>query len=260
MKISHKIVIISIFICNFIAENKPHNDMTTKDSINTYLKDIAQVSLLTDEQERTLAAKIIQGDNEALNQLISANLKSVVSLAKQYTGQGLGLDDLISEGNFGLMKAATHFRPEFNKRFVVFAAPTVRSYIEKAIEQQTSLYAVPKNEASAAEVRRSKAVSVDAPIPAGSQNNYNLLHVIENTDAEVADHKVEYADMTARLEKVIGILGEREQRVISLLYGIGQERHTMAEAALLLGLKRERVRQVRDQALRKLNKVKMSID
>jgi RNA polymerase primary sigma factor len=84
--------------------------------------------------------------------------------------------------------------------------------------------------------------------------------VIENTDAEVADHKVEYADMTARLEKVIGILGEREQRVISLLYGIGQERHTMAEAASLLGLKRERVRQVRDQALRKLNKVKMSID
>ena len=234
--------------------------MTTKDAINAYFKDIAQVSLLSDEEERTLATKILQGDNDALNQLVSANLKFVVSLAKQYTGQGLGLDDLISEGNLGLMRAATHFRPEFNKRFVVFAAPTVRQYIEKAIELQTSLYAVPKSEASVAEVRRSKAVSVDAPIPAGSQNNYNLLHIIENADAEVADKKVEFADMTARLEKVIGILGDREQQVISLLYGIGQERHTMAEAAILMGLKRERVRQVRDQALRKLNKAKMSID
>ena len=234
--------------------------MTTKDAINAYIKDIAQVSILSDEEERTLATKIHQGDSDALNQLISANLKFVVSLAKQYTGQGLGLDDLISEGNLGLMRAATHFRPEYNKRFVVFAAPTVRQYIEKAIGQQTCLYAVPKNEASAAEVRRSKAVSVDAPIPAGSQNNYNLLHIIENDDAEVADKKVEYADMTARLEKVIGILSDREQQVISLLYDIGQERHTMAEAALLMGLKRERVRQVRDQALRKLNKAKMSID
>ena len=234
--------------------------MTKKDAINAYIKDIAQVSLLSDEEERTLATKIHQGDSDALNQLVSANLKFVVSLAKQYTGQGLGLDDLISEGNLGLMRAAKHFKPEYNKRFVVFAAPTVRQYIEKAIGQQTSLYAVPKNEASAAEVRRSKAVSVDAPIPAGSQNNYNLLHIIENADAEVADKKVEYADMTARLEKVIGILSDREQQVIGLLYGIGQERHTMAEAALLMGLKRERVRQVRDQALRKINKAKMTID
>ncbi len=234
--------------------------MTNKDAINLYLKDISQVSPLTDQQEQQLARRIHDGDEKALNQLVSANLRFVVFMAKQYTGQGLGFDDLISEGNIGLMKAALSFSPDHNKRFVAFAAPLVRQYIEKAIEQQTSLYNVPKKESTAAEVKRSKAISVDAPIPAGSQNNYNLLHVLENANADQADRQVEHNDMADSLMRSLVVLSEREQQVIRLLYGIGQERHTMAEAATLMGLKRERVRQVRNQALRKLRKTNFTVD
>lgn len=234
--------------------------MTNQDAINTYIKDIAQTSLLSDEKEQELARKIQDGDNKALNQLVSANLKFVVSVARQYTGQGLGLDDLISEGNVGMMKAALHYKPGFQKRFVTFAAPMVRQAMEKAIEQQTSLYTVPKKDSTLADVKRSKAVSVDAPIPAGSQNNYNLLHVLENADADLADRQVEQEDMTTILNASLGILSEREQQVIKLLYGIGCERHTMAEAAQMMSLKRERVRQVRNQALRKLHKKNFSVD
>ena len=154
----------------------------------------------------------------------------------------------------GLLKAAKRFSPYPGKRFVKFAAPIIRDAIERHIEQHSGLYKVPRDEASNAEVRRSHPVSVDAPIPAGSNNNFNLLNLLENANSPYADSAFENADSQAHLERVIKILDERQQRVVSLLYGIGGERHTMAEAAMLLGLKRERVRQIRDAALRKLKK------
>ena len=99
-------------------------------------------------------------------------------------------------------------------------------------------------------------VSVEAPIPAGSQNNYNLLHIVENKNAQLADEDLLMRDGLENIGEIIGILNDREQQVLSLVYGIGTDKHTMAEAAIIMNLKRERVRQIRDKALRKLRKNK----
>ena len=229
--------------------------MERNKAINTYMNEIGGQDLLTDEQERAIAERIQAGDGDAVSELVEPNLRFVVSLARQYAGQGVPLDDLVSEGNLGLMKAAMRFSPTEGKRFVKFAAPILRDAMEKAIRQQSGLYQVPQGEATAAEVRRSHPVSVDAPIPAGSQNNFNLLNPLENHDAPYADSAFLKKNTDEILSQALSTLNDREHRVLSLIYGIKGEKHTMAEAAMIMGLRRERVRQIRDKALRKLRKV-----
>lgn len=227
-----------------------------KGALNIYLKDISEGPLLTDEEELRLAEQIENGDAGAVQKLINSNLRFVVSVAKGYTGQGLRLDDLISEGNMGLMKAASKYRASYRKRFVTFAAPYVRQCIEAVIDQQAGLYKIPSGEAPKSEKKRNYPVSVDAPIPAGSQNNFNLLSILENPNSPHADSLLEQSGTTEELLALLTPLDAREQQVIKSVYGLGCERQTMAEVAMDMGLKRERVRQIRDKALRKLKKLK----
>lgn len=223
-----------------------------KKAMTAYKEEIADTPLLTDEEERELAQRIQEGDEKAVAKLVESNLRFVLTIANGYRDQGIAYDDLVGEGNIGLLKAARHFSPYPGKRFVKFAAPIIRDAIERHIAQHSGLYKIPRDEATNAEIRRSHPVSVDAPIPAGSNNNFNLLNLLENADSPYADSAYENADTQAHLERVIQVLDERQQQVVRLLYGIGGDRHTMAEAAILMGLKRERVRQIRNAALRKL--------
>ncbi|MBP5386712.1 MAG: sigma-70 family RNA polymerase sigma factor [Prevotella sp.] len=223
-----------------------------KKAMEAYKEEIAEKTLLTDEEERKLAQRIQEGDEKAVNILVESNLRFVLTIANGYRDQGIAYDDLVGEGNVGLLKAAKRFSPYPGKRFVKFAAPIIRDAIQRHIEQHSGLYKVPRTEASGAEMRRSHPISVDAPIPAGSNNNFNLLNLLENANSPYADRAFEDADSQAHIERVIQVLNDRQQRVITLLYGIGCDRVTMAEAAALMGLKRERVRQIRDAALRKL--------
>ena len=132
-----------------------------------YIEDIANEQLLSDKEEQELAEKIKVGDARALEKLTKANLKFVVSLAHQYRNRGLGEDDLISEGNIGMMYAAQKFDGSKGVRFVVFAAPYIRNAMEEAIKEQATLYKLPKNETSRFEQKRSHAISIDQPVPVG---------------------------------------------------------------------------------------------
>ena len=173
------------------------------------------------------------------DKLVTANMGYVVTLARQYKSDILSTDDLVSEGAIGLMKAAEKYDASKGKPFVTFAAPYIRRAIEKAISRL----------ATDIDTR-----STDESLPIGSRNNYTLLNVLEDKNTLQADATVEEATLTDDLLKCMNVLNEREQRIINLYYGNGYERQTMAEIAETMELKRERVRQVRDQALRKLKK------
>jgi len=173
------------------------------------------------------------------DKLVTANMGYVVTLARQYKSDILSTDDLVSEGAIGLMKAAEKYDTSKGKPFVTFAAPYIRRAIEKAISRL----------ATDIDTR-----STDESLPIGSRNNYTLLNVLEDKNALQADATVEETTLTDDLLKCMNVLNEREQRIINLYYGNGYERQTMAEIAETMELKRERVRQVRDQALRKLKK------
>ena len=173
------------------------------------------------------------------DKLVTANMGYVVTLARQYKSDILSTDDLVSEGAIGLMNAAEKYDASKGKPFVTFAAPYIRRAIEKAISRL----------ATDIDTR-----STDESLPIGSRNNYTLLNVLEDKNTLQADATVEEATLTDDLLKCMNVLNEREQRVINLYYGNGYERQTMAEIAETMELKCERVRQVRDQALRKLKK------
>ena len=222
-------------------------------ALNRYLDEIGKGTLLTDEQERELSAKILKGDERALSRLVEANLKFVVSVARQYKGQGLAMEDLVSEGNIGLMKAAARFDATKGVRFVNYAVVHVRQAIEKAIEQQTGLYKVPKDVKDELTARQqSLPLSVDAPL--GHRANLSLLSVLVNKDAPQADERVHSEAIEEAIEFALGSLDKRESHVVNAYFGIGQEHETMAEIAEDMDLKRERVRQIRDKAIRKLRK------
>lgn len=221
--------------------------------LNRYLDEIGRESLLSAEEERDLAKKIQQGDSRALNRLVEANLRFVVSIATQYKGKGLPMDDLVSEGNIGLMKAASRFNPDKGTRFVSYAVVHVRQQIEKAIDQQTGLYQIPKDVKNEMAARQqSRPMSVDAPL--GYRTNMSLLSVLVNHDAPFADERVHSEAIEDAVEFALGSLDERESRVVNAFFGINQEHETMAEIAEDMDLKRERIRQIRDKAVRKLRK------
>ena len=221
--------------------------------LNIYLDEIGRESLLSQEEESRLAEQIKAGNQRALNRLVEANLRFVVTVASQYKGKGLALDDLISEGNIGLMKAAARFDGSRGTRFVNYAVVHIRQQIEKAVEQQTGLYQVPRDvkDAAAAHVQ-SQPLSVDAPL--GYRANMSLLSVLVNQDAPLADERVHSEAIEDAVEFALGSLDKRESRVVNAFFGINQEHETMAEIAEDMDLKRERVRQIRDKAVRKLRK------
>ena len=222
-------------------------------ALNRYLDEIGKGQLLSDEEERALSARILQGDQRALSKLVETNLRFVVTIARQYKGQGLSMEDLVSEGNLGLMKAAGRFDATKGVRFVNYAVVHVRQAIEKAIEQQTGLYKVPKDVKDEITARQqSMPLSVDAPL--GHRANLSLLSVLVNRDAPLADERIHSEAIEDAVEFALGSLDARESRVVNAFYGIGQEHETMAEIAEDMELKRERVRQIRDKAIRKLRK------
>ena len=186
-------------------------------TLNIYLDEIGAKSLLSEDEERRLAARIHAGDERALNKLIEANLRFVVAIARQYQNKGLPIDDLISEGNIGLMKAARKYDGERGVRFVNYAVVFVRQQIEKALKLES------------AELRVE-----------------NMKDVRDDNSPDVADG-VEYS---------LGSLNERELKVVTAYFGIGQERLTMAEIAEDMNLRRERVRQIRNKAIRRMKKNK----
>jgi RNA polymerase primary sigma factor len=186
-------------------------------TLNIYLDEIGEKSLLSEDEERRLAARIHAGDERALNKLIEANLRFVVAIARQYQNKGLPIDDLISEGNIGLMKAARKYDGERGVRFVNYAVVFVRQQIEKALKLES------------AELRVE-----------------NMKDVRDDNSPAIADD-AEYS---------LDSLNERELKVVTAYFGIGQERLTMAEIAEEMNLRRERVRQIRNKAIRRLKKNK----
>ena len=188
---------------------------------------------LTDEEERLLGERIAQGDQQALERLVTANLGFVVSVARQYQDNGLSLDDLVSEGNLALMLAAGKWKPEKGIRFVQYAVWDIRKAIERAIEQQGNIIH-------------------DAPASVGFTNSRVDMAVAKSN--RNADESVSFLSADTELTGSLGCLNERERKVIILYYGLGTDALTMMEIAEEMGLKRERVRQIRKKAERKLRK------
>jgi len=171
--------------------------------------------------------------------LVTDNLGYVITLARQYKSDILSTDDLISEGTIGMMKAARKYDASRGKPFVTFAAPYIRRSIEAAISRLDG----------DTDIR-----STDESLPVGSRNNYTLLNVLEDPNAPKSDAALEQSTLSDDCIRVMGVLNDREQAIVQRCFGIGTERRTMAEIGTELGLKRERVRQVRDCAVRKLRK------
>ena len=215
------------------------------DRIQKYFDEIGSQQLLTEEQERQLSARVLKGDERALNRLVEANLRLVAYVARAYQGKGLAMDDLISEGNLGLMKAAAKYDASRELRFAGFAAVHIRRAIEKALLHESSEKMV---ESRANGEKR----SLDAPL--GAKPNVSLLSVLVDGNSPLADGRAYSAAQEEQVERALRSLNERETRVVAAYFGIGQEHLTMAEIAADMGLKRERVRQIRNRAVRRMKK------
>ena len=213
--------------------------------LDKYLDEIGREDLLSAEEEKALSARIKKGDERALRKLIEANLRFVVSVARQYQGQGLSMEDLVSEGNIGMIKAATKYDASRGGRFVNYAAGYIRQYIDAAVKKESGEQRVESNKD--AQIR-----SVDAPL--SSKNNMSLLSVIADTNSPMTDQRVYNSNSETAIEYALSSLDSREQNIIKAYFGIGQEHLTMSEIAEDMELKRERVRQIRNRAIRRLKK------
>ena len=258
-------------------------------SIEKYLQEIGKVDLLTAEEEVELAKKIKQGDQESLEKLVKANLRFVVSVAKQYQNQSLSLNDLINEGNVGLVKAAQKFDETRGFKFISYAVWWIRQSIMQALAEQSRLVRLPLNkigsltkihkafaqleqqyerdpsedelgeilEMDPNEVKStmgvsSRHVSVDAPFVDGESNS--LLDVLENANADQTDEHLTYQDsLRIECERSLGTLTEREREVVRMFFGIGLDHPmTLEDIGEALDITRERVRQIKDKAINKL--------
>ena len=213
--------------------------------LNHYLDEIGRGQLLNEDEERRLSERIRKGDERALNRLIESNLRFVVSIAKQYQGKGLPMEDLVSEGNLGLMKAASKFDAGRGLRFVNYAVMFVRQQIERALTAESAERRVERR-------RNGETRSVDAPL--GSKTGVNLLSVLVDGNAPLADDRVYNSTVEQAVEYALRSLSDRDSQVVNAYFGVGQESLTMAEIAADMQLKRERVRQIRDHAIRQLKK------
>ncbi len=258
-------------------------------SLEKYLQEIGKVDLLTPEEEVDLAQRIRAGDQIALERLTKANLRFVVSVAKQYQNQCLTLSDLINEGNLGLIKAAQRFDETRGFKFISYAVWWIRQSILQALAEQSRIVRLPLNKvgslnkinkafsnleqeferepsadelAEMLEITREEVettlgvaarhVSVDAPFQEGEENS--LLDVLENTSAPRTDLQLEYLEsLRKEIERSLSTLTDRQKDVIKYYFGIGVE-HPMSleDIGEKFGLTRERVRQIKDKAINKL--------
>ena len=265
------------------------HSITNRDikSLDKYLQDICSEELLTPEEEVQLAQRIKNGDQEALDRLTKANLRFVVSVAKQYQNQGLSLPDLINEGNVGLIKAAKRFDETRGFKFISYAVWWIRQSILQALAEQSRIVRLPLNQVGSLnkinkalskfeqenerqpsdeelseiiDVPRDKIsdtlrvsgrhVSVDAPFVEGEDNS--LLDVLPNDDSPSADKGLVNESLNTEIERALSTLTDREREIIKSFFGIGCQEMTLEEIGERFGLTRERVRQIKEKAIRRL--------
>lgn len=186
------------------------------------------------------------------NQIVNENLNYVKAVANQFRGNGVDFEDLVSEGTLAMITAAQKFDTSRGSKFIAYASPFIRKAMQEAIDKQAAIYRIPKDQKKYAPRSASKAVSVDAPLSVGNQ--YTLLDILVNKDVEMADDNVAFQQMLKDLNHCVDNLDERESEVIRKFYGLGINHETLAEIAEDMSLKRERVRQIRDKAIRKMSK------
>lgn len=256
-------------------------------SLDKYLQEIGKEELITVDEEVELAQRIRQGDRIALEKLTRANLRFVVSVAKQYQNQGLSLPDLINEGNLGLIKAAEKFDETRGFKFISYAVWWIRQSILQALAEQSRIVRLPlnqvgslnkinkayskfeqENERRPTSEELSKVldlpedkivdtlrvsgrhVSVDAPFANGEESS--LLDVLENSDLPHTDSKLISESLSKEIERALATLTERERDIIVLFFGISCQEMTLEEIGDKFGLTRERVRQIKEKAVRRL--------
>ncbi len=256
-------------------------------SLDKYLQEIGREELISVEEEVELAQRIRKGDQAALEKLTKANLRFVVSVAKQYQNQGLSLPDLINEGNLGLIKAAEKFDETRGFKFISYAVWWIRQSILQALAEQSRIVRLPLNQVgslnkinkalskfeqehermpSAEELSEmidipkdkisdtlrvaGRHVSVDAPFVEGEDNS--LLDVLVNNDSPSADKGLNNESLNREIERALSTLATREREIIKSFFGIGCQDMTLEEIGERFGLTRERVRQIKEKAIRKL--------
>ena len=256
-------------------------------SLDKYLQEIGHEDLISVEEEVELAQKIKRGDRRALEKLTRANLRFVVSVAKQYQNQGLSLPDLINEGNLGLIKAAEKFDETRGFKFISYAVWWIRQSILQAIAEQSRIVRLPLNQVgSVNKIKRvlnkleqenehfptieeiaakvdipeekvadaiksnGRHVSVDAPFAEREENS--LLDVLPNSNAQMADNVLVQESLRDEISSALKSLNERERNIIEAFFGINQAEMTLEEIGDKFGLTRERVRQIKEKAIRRL--------
>ena len=256
-------------------------------SLDKYLQEIGREELISVEEEVELAQRIKKGDQEALKKLTRANLRFVVSVAKQYQNQGLSLPDLINEGNLGLIKAAEKFDETRGFKLISYAVWWIRQSILQALAEQSRIVRLPLNQvgslnkinkalskfeqehermpsseelAEILDIPREKIndtlrvsgrhVSVDAPFFEGEDNS--LLDVLQNDESPNADSGLVNESLNTEIERALSTLTEREREIVKSFFGIGSQEMTLEEIGEKFNLTRERVRQIKEKAIRKL--------
>lgn len=258
-------------------------------SLEKYLQEIGKVELLEGEEEVLLAQKIKLGDTRALDRLVKANLRFVVSVAKQYQNQGLTLSDLINEGNLGLIKAAMRFDETKGFKFISYAVWWIRQSILQSLAEQSRIVRLPLNkvgltnkiskayqaleqeyerepspqeiaellelpieEVAATMKAGFRHVSIDSPVAEGE--DITLIDLLENTNEAQTDEKLAYHEsLHVEIERSLGTLTDRQKKVICFFFGIGVERAlSLEDIGSRFNLTRERVRQIKDKAINKL--------
>ena len=226
-------------------------------SLDRYLQEIGREELITIEEEVELAQAIKRGDRRALDKMTRANLRFVVSVAKQYQNQGLSLPDLINEGNLGLIKAAEKFDETRGFKFISYAVWWIRQSILQALAEQARIVRLPLNQVGTLNKITDtlkvsgRHISVDAPFVEGEDNS--LLDVLVNEDAPNADRTLMNESLSKEIDHVLAKLSEREAEIVKLFFGIGGgQEMTLEEIGLKFNLTRERVRQIKEKAIRRL--------
>lgn len=249
---------------------------TTEDSISNYLKEVRKIDLITPEEEVSLAKKILVDDDRALDKLVNSNLRFVISVAKQYQGQGVPLVDLISEGNYGLVKAAKRFDHTKGFRFISYAVWWVKQSILQSLCEHSRTVRLPvnivnqlasvKKEMSKFEQENQRhATNIDMDLSVlnhptcGSLNEKinedgdEVLDLVEDKTFERPDSNILTEDiLKGELEKTLSILSEREKKIIDMYFGIDGSSLTLEQIGTEFNLTKERIRQIKEKAIRKL--------